>query len=148
VTTPSANDLKSAQAAVDQAKAAVDLAKQNIANAKIVAPFDGTVLWVTPHLGESAAPSSPEFILADLTKMQVVVGVDETTLGYIKLGQTASLTSDSLLGKALTGRVSKIGLLATNTAGIINVPVTIEVDPSDAIIAPGLSASVEIQMSK
>ncbi len=145
---PSPNDIKTAQAAVAQAQAALDLAKQTIPNAKIVAPFDGTVVWVGPHLGESAAPNSPTVTVADLSHMQVLIGVDENTLAQLKLGQTATITADALPGKTFTGRVTKIGLLSTTTSGIISLPVTIAVDPSDAPIAPGLSATVEINTGK
>ncbi len=148
LTNPSANDVKTAQATVAQAQAALDLAKQNVANAKIVAPFDGTVVWFGPHLGESAAPNVPMVTLADLTHMQVQIGVDENTVAQLKLGQAATITADALPGKTLTGRISKIGLLATSTAGIISLPVTINVDATDAPIAPGLSATVEINVAK
>ncbi len=144
LTNPSPNDVKTAQSAVAQAQAALDLAKQNVANAKIVAPFDGTVVWLGPHLGESAAPNAPMLTLADLSHMQVQIGVDEHTLAQLAVGQAATITADALPGKTFTGHVSKIGLLATTTAGIISLPVTIEVDRADAPIAPGLSATVEI----
>lgn len=145
LTNPSPNDVKTAQAAVAQAQAALELTKQNVANAKIVAPFDGTIVWFGPHLGESAAPNAPMVTLADLTHMQVQIGVDENTLAQIKLGQTATVTAEALPGKTFTGRVSKIGLLATTTAGIISLPVTINLDATPALIAPGLSAAVEIK---
>ena len=148
LTNPSANDLKTAQAAVMQAQAALDLAKQNVANAKIVAPSDGTVVWLGPHLGESIAPNAPAVTIADLSHMQVQIGVDENTLAQLKLGQAATITADALPGKTFTGHISKIGLLATTTAGIISLPVTIDVDAANAPIAPGLSAMVEINVGK
>ncbi len=144
LTNPSPNDIKTAQAAVAQAQAALDLAKQNVANAKVVAPFDGTVVWLGPHLGESAAPNTPVVTLADLSRMQVQIGVDENTLAQLKVGQTATITADALPGKTFTGHVAKIGLLATTTAGIISLPVTVNVDTGNSAIAPGLSATVEI----
>ncbi len=146
LTNPSPNDVKTAQAAVAQAQAALDLAKQNTANAKIVAPFDGTVIWLGPHLGESAAPNAPMLTLADLSHMQVQIGVDENTLAQLKSGQAATITADALPGQTFTGHISKIGLQATTTAGIINLPVTIDVDTTNALIAPGLSATVEIKV--
>jgi HlyD family secretion protein len=148
LTNPSPNDIKSAQAAVTQAQAALDAAKQNATNARIVAPFDGTVLWIAPHVGDSAAPNAPMISFADLSQMQVLIGVDETTLGVIRVGQAATITADALPDRTLNGRVSKIGLLATTTAGIINMPVSIDVDSADAPIYPGLSATVEIVIGK
>ena len=135
-------------ARVAQAQAALDLAKQNTTNAKIVAPFDGTVVWLGPHLGESAAPNAPMVMLSDLLRMQVQIGVDENTLAQLKPGQTAIITADALPGKTFTGHISRIGLQATTTAGIISLPVTIDVDGTDAPIAPGLSAVVEINTGK
>jgi HlyD family secretion protein len=148
LTNPSPGDIKTAQAAVTQAQAALDAAKQNAANTRIVAPFDGTVLWIAPHVGDSATTNAPMMTFADLTKIQVLIGVDETTLGMIRIGQTATITADALPGKSLTGRIGKIGFLATTTAGIINMPVTIDVDATDAPIYPGLSAIVEIAIGK
>jgi multidrug resistance efflux pump len=148
LTNPSPNDVKSVQAAVAQAQAALDLAKQNIANAKIVAPFDGTVVWLGPHLAESAAPNAPMVTLADLSRMQVQIGVDENTLAQLKPGQTAIIAADALPGKTFTGHISRIGLQATTTAGIISLPVTIDVDGTDAPITPGLSTAVEINTGK
>lgn len=148
LTTPSPSDLKTAQAAVAQAQAALDLAKQNVANAKIVAPFDGTVVWVGPHLGESAAPNAPVVTIADLSRMQVQIGVDEHTLAQLKVGQTATISADALPGRKFTGRISKIGLLATTTSGIISLPVIVDMDPNQGPIAPGLSATVDINTGK
>lgn len=144
ITTPSANDLKTAQAQVAQAQAALDLAKQNITNTKIVAPMDGTILWIGPHIGEIATPGAPAITLTDLTHMQVQIGVDENTLALIKVGQTATITLDALPGRTLTGKVSRIDQMATMAAGIISVPATVDIDPTDAPIYPGLSATVEI----
>lgn len=148
LTNPSPNDIKTAQAAVAQAQAALDLAKQNVANAKIVAPFDGTIVWFGPHLGESAAPNAPIVTVSDLAHMQVQIGVDENTLAQLQLGQTATITADAMPGKTFTGHISRIGLLATTTAGIISLPVTIDVDATNSRIAPGLSASVTINVGK
>jgi HlyD family secretion protein len=148
LTSPSANDLKTAQAAVMQAQDALEQAKQNVANAKIFAPFDGTVVWIVPHKGEGAAPGIPMATIADLMHMQAQIGVDENALGAIQLGQSAVVSADALPSKMFSGKVSKLGMLATTTAGIISIPVTIDVDPSDVSIAPGLSANVEIQVSK
>jgi HlyD family secretion protein len=147
LTNPSPNDVKTAQAAVAQAQAALDLAKQNVANAKIVAPFDGTIVWLGPHLGESAAPNAPEVTLADLSHMQVQIGVDENTVAQLKRGQTATITADALPGQTFSGHISKIGLQATTTAGIITLPVTVDLDPTNAPVAPGLSATVEIKIA-
>ncbi len=145
---PTATELKTAQAQVAQAQAALKVAEQNASMWRVIAPIDGVVIWTGPRVGESVALGVPVMTIADLSKMQVQVGVDESTLGSIQIGQVVSISTDSLPDKSLTGRVSKIGFLGTTTAGIVTIPVTIDVDPSDAAVYPGLSATVDIQLNK
>ena len=129
-------------AQVAQAQAALDLARQNLTNARIVAPIDGTILWIGPKVGESVTSATTAIILADLSQMQVQVNVDENTLANIRAGQAATIYVDAIGGKSLTGRVKKIGLLATTTGSIVSVPIWIDIDKGDAPVYPGLSATV------
>ena len=141
--TPTAENLAMAQAGVDQAQAAVDLAKASLANSTLVAPFDGTVVLTGAKVGEYVNPGVSVITLADLTKMQILANVDELTLSDLKIGQKAVLTMDALGGTTLPAHVSKIGLFATTTGGVTSVPVTLDVDSTDAQVYPGLSATIE-----
>ncbi|CAG0962531.1 hypothetical protein ANRL3_00976 [Anaerolineae bacterium] len=140
---PTAQELAGAAAQVAQAQLALDQAKQTLINARLIAPIDGTLVSLTAKVGEAATVSVPVALVADLTKMQAVVNVDENSLASIKVGQPAALTLDALGGRTLTGKVRKIGLLGTSTTSVVSVPVTVDIDPSDAVIYPGLSATVE-----
>lgn len=146
--TPSAENLAIAQAGVDQAQAAVALAQAGLANAKIVAPIDGTVVLVGPKVGEYVNPGVPVVTLADLTRMQVQASVDELTLSGLKLGQPAILSVDALGGKTLPAKISKIGLFASSATGVTSVPVTLDVDSGAADVYPGLSATVQFEAAQ
>ena len=140
---PTDAELKTAQAAVAQAQAALEIAKLNAANARITVPFDGTVVSSNAHIGESAVSGAGEIVIADLPRMQVQVNADQMVTGNIKVGQTVSITLDALPGKTLTGRVARVGLLASTSGNIVSTPITIDVSPSEAAIYPGLSATVQ-----
>lgn len=127
-----------------QAQAAYDVARQNLNNARILAPFDGTIVSITPKIGESVSAFAPVMVFADLTQMQVLTSIDETTLANIKVGQAAAIFVDALQGKSLTGRVKRIGLFATSTGNVVTVPVWIEIDKTSTALSPGWSATVEI----
>ncbi len=145
---PNSDNVAAAQAAVDQAQAALALAQQQLTDSTLVAPGDGTVVWLGPHVGEMATPGAPVLILADLTHLQLQAGVDESSLAQIRVGQTVSIVPEAFKDKTISGQVSRIGWLATTTAGVINVPVTIDVNPGDVPLRPGLSATAEIQTSQ
>jgi HlyD family secretion protein len=76
--------------------------------------------------------------------MQALINVDEVAITSIKVGQRATITTDAAPGKTLNGRVTKIGMLATSTNNVVTIPVTLDLDATDAAIYPGLSATVEI----
>ncbi|MCI0476577.1 MAG: HlyD family efflux transporter periplasmic adaptor subunit [Anaerolineales bacterium] len=127
-----------------QAQAAYDTAKHNVNNARIVAPFDGTLVSITPKVGESIGANSPVMVFADLAQMQVLANIDETTLANVQIGQTTTIYVDALPNQVLTGRVKRIGLFATTTGNVVTVPVWIEIAKTSAPIFPGWSATVEI----
>jgi multidrug resistance efflux pump len=143
---PTQAEREAGAATLAQAQAAYELARQNLVNARIVAPFDGTVVSIIPKIGESATANMPAIILADLTQMQVLINVDESTLSVLRVGQTATIFVDAYPTKNLTGRIKKIGLLGTSTTNIVSVPVWIDVDKTDAPLYPGLTATVEIEI--
>ena len=74
-----------AEAAVAQAKAAVDQAAVNVEHTIIRSPIDGIVIDRDVDVGQTLAASvqSPVLfrIAADLTHMQVQVNVDESDVG-------------------------------------------------------------------
>lgn len=141
---PTQAETQAGLTAVAQAQAAYDLAKQNLNNARLIAPFDGTVVSIVPKIGESAVANTPVLVLADLSQMQVLVNVDEATLTNLQIGQTTTISVDAFPDKLLTGRIKKIGLLGTSTTNIVSVPIWIDVDKTDVPLYPGLSAAVEI----
>ncbi|MDB5911255.1 MAG: hemolysin secretion protein, partial [Massilia sp.] len=82
-------------AAVKGAEAAVELARINLSNTRIVAPVDGNLGEVTARLGQYVAAGTQ---LTSVTPAQtwVIANFKETQLLGIKLGQPASLTVDAL----------------------------------------------------
>jgi HlyD family secretion protein len=72
------------------------------------------------------------------------VNVDEVAAAGIKAGQSATITVDAFPGKQFKGKVSKVALLGIATNNLVTVPVTVDIDPADTLIYPGLSATVEI----
>jgi multidrug resistance efflux pump len=142
---PTAQDVTVAQAQVAQAAAALAQAKQQVADATLIAPIDGTVTWIGPHAGDSVGPTSPVLILADLSRLQFQAGVDQHELARVQVGQPVLITPTGFPNVQIHGTVSRIGSLATTTAGIVNVPVTIDLAEGDPSLRPGLSAMAEIQ---
>ena len=88
-------DIKAAEARLAQAQTAVKLAKVQLGYTVITAPRAGTVVSLTTNVGQNAAPGKALLTLVDATDLFVRVFVSETRIGEVKVGQSATLTTDS-----------------------------------------------------
>lgn len=135
-----------ALAQLQQSALNLEQAKLRLKNAALIAPFDGTVAQLNISIGQSAGPGSlqPAVVVADLTSFHINVGVDETSVGNLKVGQPVLIKIDALAGQTLTGHVDRIAPTASNVGGIISYKVTITLDPTSAQVRGGMSANVDI----
>ena len=135
-----------ALAQLQQAALNLEQAKLRLTNATLVAPFDGTVAELNISIGQSvgAGQLQPAIVVADLSSFHINVGVDESSVGQLKVGQPVRITIDALPDQNLTGHVDRIAPTATNVGGIISYKVTITLDPTAALVRGGMSANVDI----
>lgn len=138
----SAEQLAADQAAIDSADAQVSLAQQNLAAATLVSPIAGTVGEVDFTQGQTAS-TQQHIVVFGPGADQVTTAVSDAQAGQIKPGQQVNVTPDGS-GKAITGQVTSIGLLASTTSsGAPSYPVTISL-PSGGQLFPGATASISI----
>ncbi len=105
---PRPDAVKQAQARLEGAAAARSLADTRFSQAILAAPISGTVMAKHAEPGELLAVGSPVITLAKLDEVWVRAYLPETQLGKIKLGQRATVTSDTWKGRAYQGTVSFI----------------------------------------
>ena len=98
-------DVSAARARLNQAKAAVDLAKVQLGYATVPAPHSGVVVTVTTNAGQNAGPGRTLLTLSDPGSLFVRVFVPEAQIGSVKVGQQVTVTPDSP-GEPYTGTVS------------------------------------------
>jgi HlyD family secretion protein len=107
-------DVRAANARVAQARAAVSLAKVQLGYATIKAPHAGIVVSVTTNAGENASPGKTLATISDPADLFVRVFIPETEIGTVKLGQKATVTTDST-SRSYNGRVEFIASTAQFT---------------------------------
>jgi HlyD family secretion protein len=138
---PSDRTLALAKAQLGQAKLALDQAQQQLANAQIVAPFDGAVTQVTAQVGGN---SSGTIVLADESKYHVGLLVDETQIGQIKVGQPVQFTFDAIPTSTVTGTVTLINPAGTVSQGVVNYLVSADLKPTKAPLKIDMTANGRI----
>ena len=104
-----------ARARAAQAEAAVKAAQVQLGYTRIFSPMNGTVTLRNLEPGDLVTPGLPILRLAALNKVWLRVFVSETDLGRVKIGQTATITSDTYPNKQYHGRVIEISQQAEFT---------------------------------
>ncbi len=141
------------QASVEQARASLETAKKNLADATIVAPFDGQISQLNGEVGSQVGASTAVFILLNPRLVRIDANVDQSDVSSLKVGQTGTVTFDALAGRTYPLTVTAIGLTPTVQQGVVTYVVTFAMDTSrlDASVpipAPGMTASVTVTTSR
>ena len=151
------------QAAVEGARAALRLAKIDLANTIIRAPTDGQLGEVGVRLGAYVVAGTQLMFVVPKT-LWVTANYKEAQTAKIKVGQSATFTVDALGGESLKGHVQSLApaagsefavLKPDNTTGNFvkvaqRISVRITVDPDQALAArlrPGMSVETRIDTS-
>jgi HlyD family secretion protein len=138
---------------VEQAKAALKQARDDLSKTTIYAPMAGTISDLNKEQGEIAIGSQfqPDVILviSDLSEMEAQVNVDENDIVSIAVGQKAEITIDALPDQTLEGVVSEIANSA-NVAGAgtsdqkTEFEIKISVTTPPPTLRPGMTATADI----
>ena len=142
------------QAHVDLQNALTGLenAQQDFLKTVVLAPFDGTVVSVgvkkNDVLSQIDYGSVTAVQLVDTRQLKFEGQVDEIDILQIQDGQKANIEIDAVPNKIFTGTVSFISPFGTpDTNGVIQFPVTIQLDPTPVPLKGGLTASANINIA-
>jgi multidrug efflux pump subunit AcrA (membrane-fusion protein) len=94
-----------ATAAHSQAAAQLEVAKKALSDATLCAPTSGYVGKRLIEPGDTAAPGRPVFEIVQMDPVEVNVGVPETDVHLVRIGQKAEITVPALPGKSFEGTV-------------------------------------------
>ena len=137
--------LDAAKADVDRAQAAVDIAKAQLAQATLTAPFGGTIASVDVSPAEFVNPGQIVIVMGDLSHFQIeTTDLSEKDVPGIKIGQTANVFIEAL-GQDFSGKVVDIARVSETVGGDVVFKVTIELDNQPEGLRWGMSGDVSIQ---
>jgi HlyD family secretion protein len=138
---------------VEQAKAALKQAKDDLSKTTIYAPMSGTISELNKEVGEIALGSQFQedviMIISKLSGMETLVNVDENDVVSVTVGDSATIEVDALPDQVFHGVVSEIASSATITgSGTMDQKTEFEVkisiiDPGREL-RPGMTASSDI----
>jgi len=137
---PDPDEVAASQARVAAAQALAD-------QARLVAPFAGTVMSIGYNPGDSIVPGQVGAVLADLSSLHVDTTVDELDIAAIRTGQTVEVTLDALPDQVLMGEVAQIDLAPVAGSSTTEFPVVVTLGSAQAQVRIGMTAAISIQVA-
>lgn len=146
-------DVVQAGAQVRRSEAAYKNAKTQLGYTTVIAPRAGIVTKkyveagsiVTAGRSSVAGTGSGVAIvdIADVSRMFVLVSVDETDIAQIEIGQDVDVSVEAYPDELFEGRVTKIAPQSVTDQNVTTIPVTVEIDLPDARLKPGMNANCD-----
>ena len=148
---------KVAQAAaqVRQAQASRDRAAQDLANATIRAPIDGTVLSRDVQVGSPVssilnlgANATQVMTIGDIHEVFVRGKVDEADIGEVRIGQPAQIRVETFQGRTFQGKVTQISPMGADHDNVTTFEVRVSIDNPGGELKANMTANAEIVLDR
>lgn len=149
-------DISIAHANLKQAQANLGLSRVDLGYTVLRAPISGVVTIRQAELGEVVLPGSPVVTLSDLDHVWLRAYIAEPDLCRIRLGQPATIVTDSNPGKEYRGRISFIASSAEFTPKSVQTykervtlvyRIKVDVYNPGHELKPGMPADVRIDLT-
>lgn len=129
---------------VENAKARVDQARIRSADANVRSSISGIVNKKYVETGAFVSPGTPLFELVDISRLKLVINVNEFQVTRLSLGDKAEITATVFPDKTFTGKITFIGNKAD---AALNFPVEIEVANNSKELKAGMYATARFNFS-
>jgi len=96
----------------EQAMAFEKISRKHLTDAELHAPVNGFISKRSIEPGEMASPGRPVFEIVTLDTVEISVGVPETDVHSVRVGQKASITLPALPGESFEGVVRLVNISA------------------------------------
>jgi len=144
--------LDSALAQIKLAQAQLTRSRTNLNYSVIRSPISGVVVARNIDVGQTVAASfqTPTLfqIAGDLKQMQIETSVAEADIGNLKIGLPVRFSVDAFADRQFAGKVKQVRLNPTVQQNVVTYNVVVAVDNPDEVLLPGMTAHVQIIVSR
>src|SRR5438094_1048129 len=149
------NTFESSLHEIERAQAGSSQARDQLSKTTVYSPINGTVTILNSKLGERIVATgqfagTEVMRVADLSRMQAVIDVNETDVPNVKIGDKANVKIDAYGDRKFKGTVAQNGNTGKTTGSgtqeeVTNFEVKINLEREDVLLRPGLSCTADIE---
>lgn len=132
----------STQAQLRAAQAQTAEANVSLHDTVLQAPFSGEVVKKTVEVGNYVGPGVPTLAIANTETVKIVVGVPDTVVRSIRVGQAVEVEIDAFPGRTFNGRISRLSSAADATTR--NFDVEVAIPNHDHLLKVGMIGSLQL----
>lgn len=143
------------QAQLEQSRAVVARAEEDVRNATILSPIEGVVLSREREAGDAVssilimgAGATVIMTLGDLTEVYVKGKVDESDIGKVYLGQPARITVESFKDQKFWGKVTKLSPMGVEKDNVTTFEVRVSISNESKKLRALMTANAEILLEE
>jgi multidrug efflux pump subunit AcrA (membrane-fusion protein) len=142
---PRQEDRQAANATVEQAQAALALARDRLRKSRLTAPFGGIAAFRDVEAGEVVPPGMLITRIVDLSRMKIKLSINEKDIAVLKKHPQLDFSVDALAGE--TYRCRLVFLAPTASPATRSFPAELLVLEPDPRMADGMTARVQFPMA-
>ena len=124
---------------VSVAEAQLEVAMRNLADAQVLAPFDGVVGERIANQGESLPIDGKILALLDTSHVEIAAQMPAADVVRLRVDQSAAVTLEGFGDRVFNGRITRIS--PTTQPGSRSIPVYVEISDRHEALRGGLFAT-------
>ncbi len=136
-------DIRAQELTVKARQNALLDAQTTLGDYSIRTPMAGVVANIPINVGDEISGGTIAATMISASRI-VMVSLNEVDVAKVAVGQKASLTFDAVPGLTLTGSVTELDTIGTQTQGVVNYTVKVSFDSQDERIKPGMTVTAAI----
>ncbi|WP_240912511.1 efflux RND transporter periplasmic adaptor subunit [Lysobacter sp. HDW10] len=137
----SANDVDQLRFDLQNARAALNMAKLDLSYTRVVAPISGVVASRSIKTGNLVQISNPIFRIVDTNRLEATLNVPERNVDVIRAGLPVQLSLDAVPGQVFNGTVARVSPVVDSGSGTFRVVAAFN---DSGVLQPGMFGRINI----
>ncbi|MGF9799826.1 efflux RND transporter periplasmic adaptor subunit [Brevibacillus agri] len=151
---PRKEDIAAQQAQINKLAVERSQLEKERVQSVLVAPMDGTVIGVAAENGQYVSKGTEILTLANLNNLLIQADINESDVGKLKIGQSATIEGITLGKQLLNAQITRIAPIATTTQSSsgqgekTRVKVILKPQGDLSALKPGFHVDINIMVEK
>ena len=134
------------QSKLKQAQSTEQIAKKNLEDSRLYAPFSGVIAEKNVEVGQNVMPGAPVVRLVGVEQVKVCISVPENEIARMQVGQPARIRVSALGDKVFEGSIVEKGITAHPLSRSYEVKALVK--NSSGELLPGMICEMEVQQEQ